>query len=179
VAFQAGENVLVTKEAGYALWKEQGTDVTLSFPVNALEAQVVLATTKDEAGNFRVDALSTDGGGIPRNTMIRQGLDLCRFGAFSPSELAGKLSVNTAAMLGLETKGHLAPGADADITVLDPAESKAYMAVALGEIIMIDGVVTGSGGTIITTELGKEKVQSKGVACTVADPKKALPKKQR
>jgi hypothetical protein len=178
VAFQAGENVLVTKEAGYALWKELGTDVTLSFPVNVLEAQVVLATTKDEAGNFRVDALSTDGGGIPRNTMIRQGLDLCRFGAFSPSELARKLSVNTAAMLGLETRGHLAPGADADITVLDPAESKAYMAVALGKIIMIDGVVTGSGGTIITTELGKQKVQSAGVACTVADPKKALPKKR-
>jgi len=53
------------------------------------------------------------------------------------------------------------------------------MAVALGEIIMIDGVLTGSGGTIITTELGKQKVQSAGVACDVADPKKTLPKKRR
>ncbi len=177
VAFQAGENELVTGEQGYSLWKERKTDVTLSFPVNASEAQIVLATAKD-SGRFHVDALSTDGGGIPRNTMIRQGLDLCRFGAFSPSELVRKLSVNAAAMLGLETKGHLAPGADADITVLDPSESKAWMAVALGEIIMIDGVVTGSGGTIITTESGKEKVHSAGVVCTVADPKKALPKKR-
>jgi len=179
VAFQAGENVLVTGEQGYSLWKERQTDVTLSFPVNASEAQIILATAKDRGGRFRVDALSTDGGGIPRNTMIRQGLDLCRFGAFSPSELVRKLSVNAAAMLGLETKGHLAPGADGDVTVLDPDSSRAWMSLAMGRIIMIDGIVTGSGGTLITTPAGKEKVQSGGVFCTVADPKKALPKKRR
>jgi hypothetical protein len=179
VAFQAEGKVHVTGEQGYSHWKERQTDVTLSFPVNALEAQIVLATAKDRGGRFRVDALSTDGGGIPRNTMIRQGLDLCRFGAFSPSELVRKLSVNAADMLGLETKGHLAPGADGDITVLDPDSSRAWMSLAMGRIIMIDGVVTGSGGTLITTPAGKGKVQSSGVFCTVADPKKALTKKGR
>jgi len=45
--------------------------------------------------------------------------ELVRPGILSPEELANKISVNPARILGLN-KGHLGPGADADITVVDP-----------------------------------------------------------
>ncbi len=46
--------------------------------------------------------------------------ELVRPGLLSPEELVMKMSVNPARILGLEGKGHLGVGADADITVIDP-----------------------------------------------------------
>lgn len=169
---QGGENVLITGSAGYDYWQQQRTDVTLSFPVNSPEIQIALATLKNNKDVFCVDALSTDGGGIPRNTMVRQGLSLVKFGAFTPSDLTRKLSTNVAAMLGLKSKGHLTHGADGDITVLDPDKGKAYMSVVMGKIVMVDNVVFGKGGTIITTNKGREKVESEGLPVFVNDSKK-------
>lgn len=177
VRLQGGENVHVTGAEGYDQWKAQSTDVTVSFPVNASESQFALATMKNKSGNFVVDALCTDGGGIPRNTMVRQGLDLVRFGALTPAEYVRKTSTNAAAMLGLAGKGHLSSGADGDITVIDPKAGKSYIGIARGQIIMIDGVVVGSGGTFITTEKGKAKVERSGVEYVITDTKKALPKR--
>lgn len=169
---QGGENLLVTGTAGHDYWLQQKTDVTLSFPVNSPEIQIALATLKNNKNVFYVDALSTDGGGIPRNTMIRQGLSLVQFGAFTPSDLTRKLSTNAAAMLGLKSKGHLTQGADGDITILDPTKGKAYMSVVAGKIVMLDNIVLGKGGTIITTTKGKEKVESAGLPVFVNDSKK-------
>jgi len=45
---------------------------------------------------------------------------LVRPGVLSPEELIMKMSVNPARILGLEGKGHLGIGADADITLVDP-----------------------------------------------------------
>lgn len=167
--FQGGENILVTGDEGHAYWKEKNTDVTLSFPVNIPEVQFSLATMKDRDGRFVVDALSTDGGGIPRNTMVRHGMELVKLGALTPIELAAKLSTNAAGMMGLKGKGRLSPGADSDITVLDPDRGRAYMGIAGGRIIMIDGIVIGDGGTVITTPEGEECVRGNGVDCTVID----------
>jgi cytosine/adenosine deaminase-related metal-dependent hydrolase len=137
--------------------------------VNVPEVQFGLAAMKDENGDFVVDALSTDGGGIPRNTMVRNGLSMARMGSLTPSELARKLSVNAARMMGLRNKGHLSPGADADVTVLDPGAGKAWMGIARGGIIMVDGVVTGTGGAALTTNRGEAAVRALGVDCVVVD----------
>jgi cytosine/adenosine deaminase-related metal-dependent hydrolase len=72
-------------------------------------------------------------------------------------------------MLGLTNKGHLAPGADADIVVADPNTHQAVLTVANGKIIMIDGLVTGSGGTMITTKSGMKVLRDKGVQAQAAD----------
>ncbi|MCX7788897.1 MAG: amidohydrolase family protein [Spirochaetes bacterium] len=175
---KGGMNVLVTGEEGYRYWKERGTDVTMSFPVNLLPVQIVLASAKDSNGSFIVDAFSTDGGGIPRNTMVRHALDLVRLGVLSPLEMAQKLSTRTAIMLGLKSKGTLSVGADADVTVLDPQVGRACLGIAGGQIIMVEGRVVGRGGTLITSAKGVEKVKEWGLPFQIMDPAEALPRKQ-
>jgi len=167
-----GEVLLITGEEGLKYWLEAETEIGLSFPVNDPEAQIVLATAKDSDGNFIVDAISTDGGAIPRNVAVEKGMLLVKFGALTLSELAVKLSLNPAKMLGLESKGHLGIGADADITVVDPVTCKACMGIARGEIIMINGVVVGKGGFIWTTERGEEVIKKAGIPYGIIDIRK-------
>lgn len=174
VRLQDGENVLQTGHEGYEFWKRKNTDLTLCFPVNLSEVQFSLSIMKNLQGNFIVDALSTDGGGIPRNTMIRQGLDLVHFGAISPKEFVKKTSANAAAMLGFPNKGHLSAGADGDITVINPQQGKASMGISLGKIIMADGNVSGSRGTVITTEKGRESVEKFGIDYMVVNTENSL-----
>ena len=179
VKLQGEENILLTGNQGHQYWKQQNTDVTLSFPVNISAVQCSLAIVKDKKNHFIVDALSTDGGGIPRNTMIRQGLDLVHFGALTPEDLVKKLSTNAAQMLGLKRKGHLSPGADGDITVIDPNRRKAYMGISLGKIIMVDNIVIGNGGTVLTTQEGEESVQKIGLDYSVVDTTNVLRNKNQ
>ncbi len=174
---KGGVNVLVTGEEGYLYWREQNTDVTLSFPVNLLPVQISLASAKDSNGSFIVDAFSTDGGGIPRNTMVRHALNLVRLGVLTPLEMAYKVSTRAAEMLGLKSKGTLSVGADADVTVLDPEQGKACLGIASGRIIMVEGRVVGTGGTIITMVKGLEKVKEWGLPVKTMDPAEALPRK--
>lgn len=174
VKLQGEENILITGDKGFQHWKEQNTDTALSFPVNVSAVQLSLATIKDNRNNFIIDALSTDGGGIPRNTMVRQGFDLVNYGALTPEDLVKKLSTNAAKMLGLNGKGHLSNEADSDITVIDPDQGKAYMGIALGKIIMVDNIVIGNSGTILTTHKGEENVRSIGVDYSVIDTSHAL-----
>lgn len=177
VFFQGGENVLITGEEGRRFWETRNTDVTLSFPVNIPAVQISLATMKNKEGRFIVNSFSTDGGGIPRNTMVRQGLDLVHIGAIEAGDYVKKICANTARMLGLERKGHLSPGADGDITVIDPQQGRASMGISLGKIIMIDGVVIGSGGTVLSPAAGEKRLKEDGVGYEVVDPRKALRKK--
>lgn len=177
VKYEGGENLRVTGEAGYDYWVSRRTDVTVSFPVNVPAVQVSVASMKHESGAFIVDALSTDGGGIPRNTMVRQGLDLVRYGALTPAEFVIKASTNAARMLGLKGKGHLSVGADGDVTVIDPGASKAHMGIAAGDIIMLDGVVLGTKGTFITNPEGEARVKQSGLKCLVVDGEEVLSKK--
>jgi cytosine/adenosine deaminase-related metal-dependent hydrolase len=72
-------------------------------------------------------------------------------------------------MLGLPNKGHLAPGADADLVVADPNTHEAVLTVAGGNVIMSDGLVIGSGGTIITTPSGTKALRAQGVRAEVAN----------
>jgi predicted amidohydrolase len=69
-------------------------------------------------------------------------------------------------MLGLASKGHLGPGADADVTVLDLERGRAVMSLVAGEVVMVDGVPVGSGGTILTTSEGEASLRTRAQSST-------------
>lgn len=170
----AREVVYLEPEEGVAYLKTMNFEVTVSFPVNRRSTAFLTATEKDEKGRFIVTALSTDGGGIPRNFLLSHGLSLVRFNALTLPEFVQKCCLAPAWMLGLPDKGHLGVGADADVVVVDPDTQEAKLTVARGKIIMADGIVTGSGGVIITTERGQRHLTNMGVPNEAADLENSL-----
>jgi predicted amidohydrolase len=161
--------VAVGKEA-VEWWRQKGTDTAVSFKVNPPEPRVRLVTAKRESGEFVVDCISTDGGGIPRNVTVEMGLALVKLQALSIEEFVIKTSKNPARILGLKDKGHLGPGADADITVLDLEKQKPFMGLSNGDVIRYRGHVCGKGCHIITTPAGEAHVREKGLRPIVVDP---------
>lgn len=155
--------IYLEPEDGAAYLRDMNFKVTVSFPVNRRSTALLAATEKNSQDRFIVTALSTDGGAIPRNFLLSHGLSLVRFDALTLSELVHKCCWAPARMLGLPGKGHLGPGADADIVVADPNTHQAILAVANGKIIMIAGLVIGSGGTIIMTENGLKEFEVDGL----------------
>ena len=143
--------------------------MTVSFPVNSRATAFLTTTEKDEDGRFIIPALATDGGGIPRNFLLSHGLSLVRFNALTLTEFVYKCCHTPAQMLGLPNKGHLAPGADADVVVVDPESHRAVLTVAGGKVIMVDGVITSKSGIIITTESGKKNLAARSIPAEVAD----------
>lgn len=167
-----GEIILLTGQKGVDYWKKFG-DVGVSFAVNPPEARYCLATAKRPDGEFVVDAISTDGGGIPRNVLLSHGLALVDFQALTLKELVKKIAYNPAQILGLKNKGHISVGSDADITVVDTVHRKALITIAGGKIVMYHGHVCGTGGSIITTEAGVDAVQAHGLTPCVIDIKQS------
>jgi imidazolonepropionase-like amidohydrolase len=137
--------------------------------VNIPSVAILLATRKDAKKRFVVTAISTDGGATPRNLIVNSGLALVRYGALTLSEFVVKTSFNPSRMYGMLEKGSLGVGMDADVTVLDLEKGRAVMGIALGKVIMVDGVVVGRGGTIITTENGVKHVKAVGLPYDVVD----------
>lgn len=164
-----GETVLRSGPEAVAFWKAQGTDTGVSFPVNPPEPRFWLANAKRPNGEFVVDAISTDGGGIPRNVIIAAGLCMVKFGTFSMKDFVKKASINPGRILGLKNKGHLGEGADADITVIDYQAQKAHMSVVAGKVVMYRGYVCGSGTHVVTTAAGVENVRAHGLDPVVTD----------
>jgi len=78
-------------------------------------------------------------------------------------EFVLKASSQPARWLGLTGKGHLGEGADADIAVVDSSGDQAYLTVVGGKVIMLGGLVTGRGTTILTTNRGWREVQERGL----------------
>jgi len=159
---KAGEMVLTLGEEGLKEWREKG-DVGVSFAVNPAEPRYCLATAKNDKNNFVVGSISTDGGGIPRNVIIPMGLNLVEMQALTMQELVQKTSYNPARMLGLENKGVLEAGYDADITVIDRQRREAVLTMVQGKLSMYKGYICGSGTNIITTDLGADYVRGKGL----------------
>ncbi len=143
--------VYLKDQTAAAFLEEKDFDTMVSFPVNLRSTAFLAATEKDQEKSFIVTAISTDGGGIPRNFLLSHGLSLVRFDALTLAEFVIKCARQPAAMLGLRHKGHLGVGADADLVVADPDTHQALLTVAGGKPVMINGVVTGTGGTLITT----------------------------
>lgn len=164
-----GEMVLGAGAQAVSYWRERGTDATVSFSVNPPGPRLALAMAKRPSGAFVVDAISTDGGGIPRNVIAEMGLALVKLQALSLREFVCKASYAPAQILGLKNKGKLAAGADADITVLDLERQKPVMAIAAGKVVMYRGFVCGSGTRIVTTERGAANVRRCGLEAIVVD----------
>lgn len=165
-----GYSDLVTGDEGLKLWLDNNSDVGGSFNVNPPLPRVWLAQAKRDDGSFVVDAISTDGGCIPRNVILEQGLSLVKLGILSLSEFAAKTSLNPARMLRLHNKGHLSVGADADITIYDYVTQKAVATFVKGKTVFKDGKVYGTGGTVICTERGRAAVEAMGIGTIVVDP---------
>lgn len=160
---EGGTVELRTGKQAVEYWKARHTDVGISFAVNAALPRYWLATEKRENGTFVVDAISTDGGGIPRNYILKYGLSLVKLGALSMEEFVWKASVSPGRIIGFANKGHLGEGADADITVFDYENQEAYMSIGSGKVIMYRGLVCGKGCNIATTKAGSGHVQSFGL----------------
>ena len=167
---QRGGHVVYLKgREALALYERENTHVGMSFPVNLPSTAFRLTTAKNAAGEFVVDAVSTDGGCHPRNVAIQSSMALVKFGALTPLEMATKLSLTPARMLGLPSKGHFSEGADADITVIDPQTNEPTMGFVAGKPIMIDGHVVGSGGTLLVAAQGRRAAESSGLPYQVVD----------
>lgn len=143
------ENGFADHDRGVELFKAQATAVGISFPVNPPPAILALALARHMPGrDFVVDAFSSDGGSIPRNTTLTQALALVDGGFLTPSELVHKACTAPAEMLGLASKGRLEVGADADLITAD-ASRTCRDSIVGGEIVMRNRIIVKSGGGIL------------------------------
>jgi len=162
-----GENVLLKGKKGVQRWLDADTDVIISFKVNIPEILFLCAVHKDFNNRFLINAFCTDGGGIPRNIIVEKGLQLIKFGAITWEDFVIKSSLMPSRMFGWLNKGHLAVGADADITVLDPERGMAVMGINKGKVIMVEGMVIGEKGRILITERAEKKIKETNIDCEV------------
>jgi predicted amidohydrolase len=133
------EIVLLSPEEGLEFYNWKSGNVYISFPVNSPEVASKLALSRKNNGKFVVDALSTDGGVIPRNTTLEYGLRLVEAGKLGLKDFIQKASYNPAEMLGLKSKGSLLPGSDADIVIVDRYSKIAENVFCRGAQVVKDG----------------------------------------
>jgi hypothetical protein len=164
-----GVNTLLGGEGGLAAWQQAGAAATVSFPVNVPACLLACATARDPTGRYVVDVLGSDGGGLPRNHLISGGLALVRFGTLSLRDWISKVTFLPARLFGLQGKGHLGEGADADVTVIDQGTHRPVLGIAGGVPIMVDGVVLGRGGSFLTTASGRAAIEQVGFAARIVD----------
>jgi dihydroorotase-like cyclic amidohydrolase len=167
-----GTIVLGSGENALKYWRRKETDTTVSFRINPEIPRLRLVSAKKDNGEFVVDCISTDGGGIPRNVTVEMGLCLVKLQVLSMVDFVVKTSRNPAEILGLKNKGHLSIGADADISVLDLTSQKAVMSLSNGTVIMRKGQVRGQGCRMITTPAGEKRIRAKGLQACVVDTEK-------
>lgn len=164
-----GVVVLADRDESVAIWEAHQSDVPISFHVNPALSRFYFAARKRSKKHFLVDSFCTDGGGIPRNVIIENGLSLVKFGAITLEEFVLKSSWAAARLMGLDTKGHFTPGADADITVVDYAAQQAVHSFVAGRPILFNRKVVGSGGTLITTPSGANAAREAGLGVRTVD----------
>ncbi|WP_366656099.1 amidohydrolase family protein [Fodinicurvata sp. EGI_FJ10296] len=170
--------VLATGDDAVAAWRAADTKLGVSFAVNPSEPRLRLATARDPDRGFVVDALATDGGGIPRNVIIDMGLSLVRLEAISIDDFVIKSSATPARILGLPDKGHLGAGADADITIIDFDRQRPVSSFVGGEPVLLDGKIVGKGTRLITTPRGRKVVSERGIEGPIVPLGTMLPKRR-
>jgi len=170
VAPIGNENFMLEGKAAYDFWREKDTQTSVSFPMNSpVVAVACVVERRTPNGEFLIPLSATDGGGFPRNDVLGRLLSLYRLGYLSLNDIIYKTSINAARVFGLNNKGHLSIGADADITVLNEEQTSACMSFANGKQIMKDQVVTGSGARLITTERGIASATKHNLPYILAD----------
>jgi len=155
-------------------WKNKEYKVGICFPINRRRSASVCATEKDKYGNFVVDAISSDGGAIPRNCILSHGLPLVKFRALSMKDLVQKISLRPSQMLGLRNKGHLSIGADADISIFNPDNANVEIVLVKGKICMVSGIIFKNPGTLIIKERGASKLKKQEIPIEVIDLENSL-----
>jgi formylmethanofuran dehydrogenase subunit A len=126
--------------------------------------KVALSTDHPNGGAFlsypRIIALLMDRGlradtlrSLPERVRERTGLgDLTR--EYTLSEIAVVTRAGPARMLGLANKGHLGPGADADVTIYAPDADRERM-FSLPRYVIKGGAVVVDGGEVRSSALGQ------------------------
>ena len=163
------ESVPLYGEEAVKYWNESGRNTAGGFTVNPAMPRIALCLGKYDNGDFRIDAISTDGGAIPRNVLLSHGLSLVALGGLTLAEFVRKTSYTPSRLLNLRDKGHLGKGADADITVVDLKKNEPVMTMVGGKVCMYKGIVTGTGGTVITSARGEKAVRDAGLNALVVD----------
>lgn len=136
--------------------------------MNSPIATINCAITKEDS-KFVVDAISTDGGSIPRNVIIQSGLKLVKYGALSYLDFVRKTSYNPSQMFGLKNKGHLSVGTDADITIIDPIADKSYGTIVGGDVVMLNDFLIKKPGKLLSTIKGEEFLKGNSVNYEIID----------
>lgn len=168
--YEDGVTHLECGERAVQAWRDAMTDIGMSFYVNPSETTINLGIQRRKSGRFAVDALATDGGGLPRNDLCERGLALVHLNALTLSEFVLKTSAEPARMMGLlSRKGHLAPGADADVTVVDLERRLPVLSYGGGRPILRHGQVVGSGTTMIVPPEGVEAARALGLGIICAE----------
>jgi hypothetical protein len=134
---------------GVELFHASGSTIGVSFPVNPPAAGAALALARSSDTSFTVGAFGSDGGSIPRNTTLEQGLGLVAAQLLPLADLLQKACSEPASMLGLEPR-KLAIGSPGDVITVDAA-GHCRDAVVGGELSLRDGVVVRlAGGRLLT-----------------------------
>lgn len=155
-----GEVVLAEAERGVALFQNAGTQIGVSFPVNPAASQLALALARRPDGRFVVDAFSSDGGSLPRNTTLRQAIGLVHAGALTLEDLVDKGCTQPAAMLGLRRKARIAPSFDADVVAADRS-GRTRLVLIGGRVVFADGqFLAPYGGTLLCGPEGAPELPS-------------------
>ena len=154
---------------GVGYWRRNGTNVGVSFKVNQPLAAVLLASARRIDGSPGVTALASDGGGIPRNEILRRGYQLVSMGLLSMADVVDKASRVPAGYLGLPDKGHLGAGADADVIVTTD-DGTVCATVGGGRLLFDGGTLTPAPTTWLTTHQGVASVKAAGLDVRVVDP---------
>ena len=145
-------------ESGYAFWKSRNTNAWCSFAVNNPVTMIACAVAKRENGAFVVNAVSTDGGFIPRNVMFENGIRLVQMRYLELEEFVAKTTWYPARMLGLMNKGRINVGADGDVAIFDAAHARAQYAIVGGRVRMAAGVCIPGPGVVFTSPQGAKAV---------------------
>ena len=169
---------LVYGEEGVKIFDDADSMIGMSFPVNRADTAFQLTTARRGDGSFIVDAIASDAGVLPRNVNIEQAMHMVRFGGLTPLEMAEKLSFNPARMIGLERKGRISSGMDADLTVIDPNQARAVMSFVSGKMVMLDGRAIGrtaaGKGTLLITRSGEQAAEDNGLPYELVDLSRSL-----
>lgn len=134
-----GEFAFLDHAAAVARFKELHGAVTVGYHKHEMSKNILLATGKNSGGKFIIRTLTTDGGVVPRNITLAKGLALVRAGVFTLSEFTAQSSRAGALILGLDKKGILETGCDADIVIADIGTGKAETVISGGTVVRHNG----------------------------------------
>ena len=156
-------------EEGLSYWQDTHSETSCSFRIGHGGSLVSCLAAKRAGGSFAIDALASDGGGIPRNVIFPYGLRLVAMGYLSLRDLVRKTSLFPARMLGLVNKGHLGAGADADVAIFCPETGVARYTLVGGRVCMAEGRCGEGMSHAITTAQGVGALSRYAFATTVPD----------